>query len=177
VAAAFFPAATRVVDFRAVDLRAAVVFRFLVVAAFFPAATRFGDFRAVDFLAVDLLAVDFLAVDVVPVADVPRPGVRLRPVDVRVADAGFVSDGAISAPIGPPTGIVAVFERGTGRSHAGVSGRHDGSGALGPSSVSRSAGSRIGSASPDPGPTWGRSRGSRSGVGDMRRFPPRIGVS
>jgi hypothetical protein len=190
VAAAFLPAATRFVDFRAVDLlavdfravsflavdllavdflavdfRAAVVFRFLVAAAFLPAATRFVDFRtvdllavdfravdllavdflAVDFLAIDLLAVDFLAVDllaldVVRVADVPSPGVRLRPVDVRVADAGLVGEGAISAPIGPPSGIVAAFERGTGRSHAGVSGRQDGSGALGASSVSGSAG-------------------------------------
>jgi hypothetical protein len=94
-----------------------------------------------------------------------------------------VGDGAISAPIGPPTGIVVVFERGTGRSHAGVSGRQEGSLASGASSESRSAGSssvsrslgcRTVSASPDSLPTWGQSRGSRS-VGDMCVFPPRIG--
>jgi hypothetical protein len=59
-AAAFFPAATRVGDFRAVLLRAVVrflevdaflragaVLRFRAAAAFRPAATRLGDFRAV----------------------------------------------------------------------------------------------------------------------------------
>jgi hypothetical protein len=147
--------------------------RFLEAAAFFPAATRFVDFRAVDFLAVDVVR----AADVFEV--VVRPGVRLLPVAVRVS-AGRVGDGAVSAPIGPPTGIAAGLERGTGRSQAGVSGCQDGSwdgsGAAGASSVSRSP-VWVGSGpAPLSVPSVGHSRCSRSDV-DMCVLPPRVVVS
>jgi hypothetical protein len=178
-AAAFFPAATRFVDFRAVDLlavdfRAAALrggadFRFRVAAAFLPAATRF-----VDFLAVDVLAVD--------VAARPRPGVRLLPVGPLSAGAAPIPvDGAagvgLAASIGPPTPDVVVFERGTGRSHAGVSGRQDGSGASDASRL-RSSASRLGSDPPVSRSVLslpGHSRGSRSDDG-MCALPPRVGV-
>jgi hypothetical protein len=180
VAAAFFPAATRfvdlraadflAVDFRAVDLRAVAVFRFLVAAAFFPAATRFVDLRAVDFLAVDVVAVG------------PRPGVRLLPVGplpggAEPASVGGVGVG-VAVSIGPPTPDGVLFERGTGRSHAGVSGRQDGSGASDASRPCSSA-SRLGS---DPPVSFsvlslpGHSRGSRSDDG-MCALPPGVGVT
>jgi hypothetical protein len=194
VAAAFFPAATRFVDFRAVDfravdfrtvdllavdfravaLRAGAVFRFRVAAAFFPAATRLVDLRAVDFLAVDFLAVDVVAVG-------PRPGVRLLPVGPLPAGAEPVPLGGVGVGVavsmGPPTPDVVLFERGTGRSQAGVSGRQDGSGA---SDVSRlfSSASRLGSEPPVSLSVLslpGHSRGSRSDDG-MCALPPRVGV-
>jgi hypothetical protein len=213
VAAAFFPAATRFVDFRAVDFRAVdlravdfravdflavdvravdvravvlraafragAVFRFRVAAAFFPAATRFVDFRAVDFLTVDFRAADFLAVDVVAVG--PRPGVMVLPVGPLSAGAVPISvDGigvGVAVSIGPPTPDVVVFERGTGRSQAGVSGCQDGSGAPDVSML-RSSASRLGS---DASVSFsvlslpGHSRGSRSDDG-MCALPPRVGV-
>jgi hypothetical protein len=169
VAAAFFPAATRfvdlrAVDLRAVDLRAGAAFRFRVAAAFFPAATRFVDLRAVDFLAVDFFAVDVVAVG-------PRPGVRLLPVGplpagvepIPVEGVGVT----VAVSIGPPTPDVVLFERGTGRSHAGVSGCQDGSGASDASRL-RSSASRLG---PEPSVSLsvlslpGHSRGSRSDDG------------
>jgi hypothetical protein len=185
VAAAFFPAATRFVDLRAADflavdlravaLRAGAVFRFRVAAAFFPAATRFVDLRAVDFLAVDVVAVD------VVVAVGPRPGVRLLPVGPLPAGAEPDSVGGVgvgvAVSIGPPTPDGVLFERGTGRSHAGVSGRQDGSGASDASRPCSSA-SRLGS---DPPVSLsvlslpGHSRGSRSDDG-MCALPPRVGV-
>jgi hypothetical protein len=201
VAAAFFPAATRFVDFRAVDFRAAdllvvdfravaflavdflavalraagAVFRFRVAAAFFPAATRFVDLRAVDFLAAD-----FSAVVVVTVG--PRPGVRLLPVGPLPAGAepapvGGVGVG-VAVSIGPPTPDGVLFERGTGRSHAGVSGCQDGSGASDASRPCSSA-SRLGSEPPVSLSVLslpGHSRGSRSDDG-MCAFPPRVGVT
>ncbi|HET6791615.1 MAG TPA: hypothetical protein VFI35_08540, partial [Actinomycetota bacterium] len=183
-----FPAATRLVDLRAVDflaadLRAVVLrvdflagaaFRFRVAAAFFPAATRFVDLRAVDFLAVD-----FVAVDVV-VAVGPRPGVRLLPVGplpgAEPDSVGGVGVG-VAVSIGPPTPDGVLFERGTGRSHAGVSGRQDGSGASDASRPCSSA-SRLGSDPPvslSPLSLPGHSRGSRSDDG-MCALPPRVGV-
>jgi hypothetical protein len=200
VAAAFFPAATRFVDFRAGDFRAAdllvvdfravaflavdflavalraagAVFRFRVAAAFFPAATRFVDLRAVDFLAAD-----FSAVVVVTVG--PRPGVRLLPVGPLPAGAepapvGGVGVG-VAVSIGPPTPDGVLFERGTGRSHAGVSGCQDGSGASDASRLFSSA-SRLGSEPPvslSVVSLPGHSRGSRSDDG-MCALPPRVGV-
>lgn len=188
VAAAFLPAATRFVDLRAVDLRAvdflavdlrAVVlrvdflagaaFRFRVAAAFFPAATRFVDLRAVDSLAVDVVAVG------------PRPGVRLLPVGPLLGGAGPASVGCmgvgVAVSIGPPTPDGVLFERGTGRSHAGVSGRQDGSGASDASRPCSSA-SRLGSDLPVSFSLLslpGHSCGSRSDDG-MCALPPRVGV-
>ena len=149
-AAAFLPAATRFGDFRVVLLRAVVrfldaaaffragaVFRFLDAAAFFPAATRFGDFRVVlraaGFVeAVFLAAVRFLvAAFVLAAVAAFRAAVDLR---VRVV-AGSVA----CPPSGPPRGIAVLSDRGVGRSHAGVSGCHEGSGALGASSELLSA--------------------------------------
>jgi hypothetical protein len=164
-----------VVRFRAVAaLRAAVfrtaVFRVRVVAAFFPATTRFGDFRVVALRAVArlravaalLVAVFLEATFRLRVAAFAFAAVAaLRPaVDLRVV-AGRV----IASFMGPPIPGGMVSDRGVGRSHAGVSGRQDGSGVLGASRVLVSSTSSACSVLSDTGfsasfrgiPSWGRS--------------------
>jgi hypothetical protein len=157
VAAAFFPAAMRFGDFRVVLFRAVVRFRvvaafravrFLVAAAFFPAAIRFGDFRVVPFRAVVHFRVaaaffpaairfgDFRLVDRFRAGDFEaRDDVVLR----RVAGRDRSPPGGA---VGAGGGITVVSIRGVGRSHAGASGCHEGSGALGASSAPRSPLSR-----------------------------------
>jgi hypothetical protein len=141
----------RVVAFRAVvrlrvvaALRAALfrtaVFLLRVVAAFLAAATRFGDFRVVAFLA----AVRFRVVAALRVGDFLEATLRFRVAAFAVAavaalraavDLRVVAGRVIASFIGPPIPVGIVSDRGVGRSHAGVSGRHDGSGVLGSSTV------------------------------------------
>jgi hypothetical protein len=136
VLAAFFPAATRFGDFlvvvravrfRVVEAFRAAAFRFRVVAAFFPAATRFGDFLVVvrDAVRFRVVAAFLTAVVRFLVAAGFRAavGVLVREVAGRV----------IASSIGPAIPLGMPSDRGLGRSHAGVSGRHEGSGALGAS--------------------------------------------
>jgi hypothetical protein len=145
VLAAFFPAATRFGDFL-------VAVRFRVLAAFFPAATRFGDF---------LVAVRFRVV------------AAFRAAVVRFLVAGFlpavevlvrvVAGRVIASSIGPAIPLGMPSDRGPGRSHAGVSGRHEGSGALGASRVPPSSTSFASSALSDAGSSpQGQSRVVRS---------------
>jgi hypothetical protein len=145
--AAFFPAATRFGDLRVVLLRAVVRFRLVVafraadvlrfraVAAFFPAATRFGDLRvllraaglveAVFLEAVRFLVAAFLLADVAAFRAAVDLGVRV--------DAARVVAASVAAPSMGPPGVIVRSVRGVGRSHAGVSGCQEGSGALGAS--------------------------------------------
>jgi hypothetical protein len=113
-----------VVLFRAVvRFRVAAAFRavrFLVAAAFFPAAIRFGDFRVVLFRAGAFEARDDVVLRSVAGRDRSPPG----------------------GAIGAGGGITVVSIRGVGRSHAGASGCHEGSGALGASIAPRSPLSR-----------------------------------
>ena len=170
-AAAFFPAATRFGDFRDVAFRAVVRFRVVAAfraavvlrlrdaAAFFPAATRFGDFRDAALRAV----VRFLAG--------PERGldVVLRRVAGRDCSVPDIGDGVVG-------GIIVVSVRGVGRSHAGVSGCQDGSGALGASSEPPSAPSRSCVASEAPSrSSQGQSLVLRS-IGAIVR-PPRLSVT
>ncbi|MGI8616909.1 MAG: hypothetical protein ACR2L4_09055 [Actinomycetota bacterium] len=150
-AAAFFPAAARLGDFRVVALRAVVRFRVVAAflragavlrlreaAAFFPAATRFGDFRVVALREAGLVEVVLLAAVRfrVPAFVLAAVAAFRAAVDLRVR----VVTGSVAAPsIGPPRGIAVVSDRGVGRSHAGVSGCQEGSGALGASSAPRSS--------------------------------------
>ena len=162
VAAAFFAAATRFGDFRVAGLRAVVRFlavafravvrfrvvaalraavlrvvvvRFLVVAAFFAAATRFGDFRAVAFFA----TVRFRAVAALRAGDFRDATLRFRVAAFvlaavaafrAVVDLRVVAGRVIASSMGPPIPAGMVSDRGVGRSHAGVSALHNGSGAL-----------------------------------------------
>ena len=154
VAAAFFPAAIRFGDFRVVLVRE--VDRFRVAAAFFPAAIRFGDFRVDRFRAGAFEARDDAVLRFVAGRDRSPPG----------------------GEVGAAGGITVVSIRGVGRSHAGVSGCQEGSGALGESSVERSWSSRSCVASEPPSrSSQGQSLVLRSG-GVMRRSPPaRVGRS
>ena len=164
-----------VVRFRGVAaLRAAVfrvaVLRFLVVAAFFAAATRFGDFRVVAFFAV----VRFRVVAALRVGDFLETTLRFRVAAFALAavaafraavDLRVVAGRDIASSMGPPIPVGMVSDRGVGRSHAGVSGRHDGSGVLGASRVLVSSTSSACSVLSDTGfsasfqgiPSWGRS--------------------
>jgi hypothetical protein len=138
--AAFLPAATRFGDFRVVLLRAVVrlrvvaaffragaVFRFREVAAFLPAATRFGDFRVVLLRAAGFVDPVFRALALFVVAAFVLAAVAaLRAaVDLLVR---VVTGSVAAVSSGPPSGIAVVSDRGVGRSHAGVSGCHDGVG-------------------------------------------------
>jgi hypothetical protein len=149
--AAFFPAATRFGDFRVVALRAVVRFRVVAaflragavlrlraVAAFLPAATRFGDLRIVLLRVAGLVDAVFLAADRFLVAAFVLAAVAaLRAeVDRRVR---VVAGSVAATSMGPPRGIAVVSDRGVGRSHAGVAGCQDGSGALGASRAPRSS--------------------------------------
>jgi hypothetical protein len=179
VVAAFFPAATRLGDFlvvlraavrlRVVDaLRAAVrlrvvdalrpaVFRFRDAAAFFPAATRLGDFRVVFGAAVRFRVVAAFRAEAVRFRVVAGSGVAV------VVLARVVAGRVIASSIGPaiPPGMPS--DRGLGRSHAGVSGRHEGSGAIGASTEPPSSTSFASSVLSDEGSSsQGRSRVVRS---------------
>jgi hypothetical protein len=125
------------VRFRLVEaFRAADVLRFRAVAAFFPAATRFGDLRVVLLRAAGLVEAVFLEavrfrVAAFLLAEVAafRAAVDLG---VRV-DAVRVVAASVAAPSMGPPGVIVRSVRGVGRSHAGVSGCQEGSGALGAS--------------------------------------------
>jgi hypothetical protein len=192
--AAFFPAATRFGDFRVVALRAVVRFRVVVaalrpatvlrlraLAAFFPAATRFGDFRVVAALRA---VVRFRVVAALRAAGFLEATLRLRVVAFALAavaafraavDLRVVAGRVIASSIGPPIPVGMVSDRGVGRSQAGVSGRHDGSGVLGASRVLVSSTSCVCSVLSDTGssasfqgiPSWGRSFVVRSSDDDM----------
>jgi hypothetical protein len=134
-----------VVRFRVVAaLRPAVfrdaVLRLRVVDAFFPAATRFGDFRVVAFFAV----VRFRGVAALRVVDFLEATLRFRVAAFAVAavaafraavDLRVVAGRVIASSMGPAIPVGMVSDRGVGRSQAGVSGRHEGSGVLGASRV------------------------------------------
>jgi hypothetical protein len=123
VVAAFRAAVFRV---RVVEAFRAAVLRFRVVAAFFPAATRFGDF-----LVVVRAAVRFRVVAAF------RAAVRFLVAGFRAAVGvvlvRVVAGRVIASSIGPAMPVGMPSDRGPGRSHAGVSGRHEGCGALGAS--------------------------------------------
>jgi hypothetical protein len=143
-----------VAAFRAAVLRLRVVAAFFaalvlfrVVAALLPAATRFGDFRVVEAFFARVVEAFFAAVGrfrvvALPVALFLEATVRLRVVAFALAavaalraavDRRAVAGLVIASSIGPPVPVGMVSDRGVGRSHAGVSGRQDGSGMLGAS--------------------------------------------
>jgi hypothetical protein len=149
---------------------AAAVLRLRALAAFFPAATRFGDFRVVALRAV----VRFRVVAALRAAGFLEATLRLRVAAFALAavaafraavDLRVVAGRVIASSIGPPIPVGMVSDRGVGRSQAGVSGRHDGSGVLGASGVLVSSTSCVCSVLSDAGssasfqgiPSWGRS--------------------
>jgi hypothetical protein len=149
---------------------AAVVLRLRALAAFFPAATRFGDFRVVALRAV----VRFRVVAALRAAGFLEATLRLRVAAFALAavaafraavDLRVVAGRVIASSMGPPIPVGMVSDRGVGRSQAGVSGRHDGSGVPGASGVLVSSTSWVCSVLSDAGfsasfqgiPSWGRS--------------------
>ena len=129
VAAAFLAAVFLVAAFRAV-----VPVRLRVAAAFFPAATRLGDFLVVVRFRVVAAFVAAVLRDLV-VAAFFAAGFRFRVVAAFFAAVLRVVVVRLGASIGPVDGLNAVSDRGVGRSHAGVAGCHDGGGAAGESIV------------------------------------------